>query len=325
MANTAGAFRIFFQVNRPSTGHLSELARDYARLRGQRMNSFRHIRIGISGWRYKGPQNFAQWAGEMPQNFVFAVNGSRYITHMLRLRNIEIPLANFFAQGLLGLDGKLGPILWQLPPTLQFEPDRLERFLSLLPKTHREAARLGRRHDERLRDRAWLKARHDGPLRHAIEIRHESFACECFIRLLRHHRIALVVADTVDWPLLMDVTADFVYCRLHGSQELYASGYDDRALGVWAQRVATWSRGGEVQDGRRVTRRDLPSRGTRDVYVYFDNDKKVRAPFDAINLGQRVSQLEGISMKNSVGQNKRYPPDGKRFPASKNFVFGNFA
>jgi len=162
MANTAGAFRIFFQVDRPSTGHLSELARDYARLRGQRMNSFRHIRIGISGWRYKGPQNFAQWAGEMPQNFVFAVNGSRYITHMLRLRNIEIPLANFFAQGLLGLDGKLGPILWQLPPTLQFEPDRLERFLSLLPKTQREAARLGRRHDERLRGRAWLKARHDG-------------------------------------------------------------------------------------------------------------------------------------------------------------------
>jgi uncharacterized protein YecE (DUF72 family) len=208
---------------------------------------------------------------------------------MLRLRNIEVPLANFFAQGLLKLGTKLGPILWQFPPTFKFEADRLEQFFSLLPKTHREAAKLGRRHDARLDGRTWLKVQRDEPLRHAIEIRHESFACEGFINLLRQHRIALVAADTVEWPLLMDVTSDFVYCRLHGSEELYASGYDDRALEVWARRVAAWTRGEEVRDGRRASCQDAPKLKSRDVFIYFDNDRKVRAPFDAMRLREQLS------------------------------------
>ncbi len=284
------------------------------------------IRIGISGWRYKGwrgifypsdlaqrrelefasrqfssielngsfyslqrPSNFAQWADETTDDFVFAIKGSRYITHMLKLRNVETPLANFFAQGLLRLGAKLGPILWQLPPTFKFEIDRLGTFFSQLPKTQKDAAKLGRMHDERLDNRTWLKVGTDGPLRHALEIRHESFACKEFIDLLRRHGVGLVVADTVEWPLLMDVTTDFVYCRLHGSEELYASGYDDKALDVWAQRVAIWAEGGEVHDGRRVTRRDA-SRGKRDVFVYFDNDAKVRAPFDAKKLSDQVTK-----------------------------------
>ncbi|MDP9161484.1 MAG: DUF72 domain-containing protein [Acidobacteriota bacterium] len=285
------------------------------------------VRIGISGWRYKGwrgifyppdlaqrrelefasrqfnsielngsfyslqrPANFAQWADGTPDDFVFAIKGSRYITHMLKLRNVEAPLANFFAQGLLRLGAKLGPILWQLPPTLKFEIDRLGAFFSQLPKTQKDAAKLGRMHDERLDNRTWLRVPTDAPLRHTIEIRHESFACKEFIDLLRQHRVGLVVADTVEWPLLMDVTTDFVYCRLHGSEELYASGYDDRALDVWAQRVAIWAKGGEVHDGRRVTHRDA-SRRKRDVFVYFDNDAKVRAPFDAKKLSDRIVKL----------------------------------
>jgi len=128
-------------------------------------------------------------------------------------------------------------------------------------------------------------------VRHAVEIRHESFVCEEFIALLRRHNIALVVADTVEWPLLMDVTADFVYCRLHGSEQLYASGYDDKALDVWAERVAIWAKGGEVHNGRRASSENAEKRKRRDVFVYFDNDAKVRAPFDAKGLCSRVNQL----------------------------------
>ncbi|HEY9126644.1 MAG TPA: DUF72 domain-containing protein, partial [Acidobacteriaceae bacterium] len=216
------------------------------------------VRIGISGWRYKPwrgsyypkglpqrselsyaaerfgaieingtfyslqrPESFAAWHAETPAGFQFAVKGSRFITHMLKLNNAEGPLANFFAQGVLRLEEKLGPILWQLPPNFQYNPDRLEAFFQLLPRTRKEAAELGRNHDARLKGRSWLSVRKDAPLRHAIEIRHPSFVCEEFIALLRRHRIALVHADTVEWPLLMDVTADFVYCRLHGSEQLY--------------------------------------------------------------------------------------------------------
>jgi uncharacterized protein YecE (DUF72 family) len=286
------------------------------------------IHIGISGWRYKGwrgvfypeklpqrrelefasrkfdtielngsfyslqrPPSFLQWQAETPQDFTFAIKGSRFITHMLRLRNVEGALANFFAQGLLHLGAKLGPILWQLPPNFPFEPERLEQFFALLPRTVKQAAELARNHDERLNDRSWFQVRKDAPLRHALEIRHESFVTEKFIRLLRRYGVGSVVADTVEWPLLMDVTSDFVYCRLHGSEQLYASGYEADALDVWARRVVAWSRGEEVTDGRRASARDAAKRKRRDVFVYFDNDMKVRAPFDAEQLHLRVNRL----------------------------------
>jgi uncharacterized protein YecE (DUF72 family) len=286
------------------------------------------IYIGISGWRYKGwrgvfypeklphrrelefasrrfntialngsfyslqrPRSFAQWHEQTPENFVFSIKGSRYITHMLRLRNIESALANFFAQGVLVFGAKLGPILWQLPPNFNFEPERLEDFFALLPKTRKQAADLARNHDERLKNRSWFDVSQDSTLRHAIEIRHESFVNEKFIRLLRRYDIGLVVADTVEWPLLMDVTSNFVYCRLHGSQELYASGYEAEALDIWANRVVAWAQGGEVDNGRKASIRNAPRRKRRDVFVYFDNDMKVRAPFDAEQLSARVTRL----------------------------------
>jgi uncharacterized protein YecE (DUF72 family) len=166
------------------------------------------------------------------------VKGSRFITHMLKLRNVEIALANFCASGLLALGPKLGPILWQLPPSFSFRADVLESFFKLLPRTMQQAADLAIGHDVRLAGRAFVEPEMDGPLRHAIEIRHQSFVCEEFIALLRRYRIALVCADTVEWPLLTDVTADFVYCRLHGSEVLYASGYGAQALDKWAS--STW-------------------------------------------------------------------------------------
>jgi uncharacterized protein YecE (DUF72 family) len=301
------------------------------------------IHIGISGWRYKGwrgvfypeklaqrrelefasrkfdsielngsfyslqrPQNFLQWHAETPQNFTFAVKGSRYMTHMLRLRNVEGALANFFAQGLLHFGAKLGPVLWQFPPNFSFEPERLEAFFALLPRTQNQAAELARNHDDRLKGRSWFRVQNDAPLRHAIEIRHESFVTEKFIRLLRRYGVGLVVADTVEWPLLMDVTSNFVYCRLHGSKQLYASGYEDDALDVWARRVVAWARGGEVTDGRRASAQDAAKRKRRDVFVYFDNDMKVRAPFDAEQLRIRVNRLlAGTAPEREVNKNPK--------------------
>ena len=286
------------------------------------------IRIGISGWRYKGwrgtfypkdlaqrrelefaarhfdtielngsfysmqrPQSFKQWYDQTPDDFVFAVKGSRYITHMLKLKNAETPLANFFAQGLLRLGRKLGPILWQFPPQFAFHPEKLQAFFDLLPRTQEEAVALAGKHDHRLKGRSWLEIERDQPIRHAIEIRHISCECPEFIALLRKHRIALVAADTVDWPLLMDVTADFVYCRLHGSEQLYASGYEADAIDTWARRVVAWSRGQEVTDGRKAHPRPASKRSARDVFVYFDNDAKVRAPFDAQALRKRIDEI----------------------------------
>jgi uncharacterized protein YecE (DUF72 family) len=286
------------------------------------------VRIGISGWRYKPwrgifypeglpqknelsyaasvfrsieingtfyslqrPESFAQWAGDTPDGFIFSVKGPRYITHIRRLKEIEGPLANFLASGVLRLGSKLGPILWQFPPNFRFEPDRLEAFLKLLPHDMDSASGMARRHDKRIIARASIKVEAKGPVRHAIEIRNQSFATPKFIDMLRANDVALVCADTVEWPRLMDITSGFAYCRLHGPEELYASGYDDKSLDLWAARVADWARGREPADAHCMTKHQGPKRKARDVFVYFDNDTKVRAPFDAQGLMTRVSKL----------------------------------
>ena len=266
------------------------------------------IRIGISGWRYdpwrkvfypedlphrrelefcgrhfptveingsfyslQRPEYYEQWYDETPDGFVFALKGSRYITHMLRLKNIEKPLANFFASGILSLRDKLGPFLWQFPPMFRFDAERLARFFRLLPRSTSAALTLARRRDQRMIGRSRLAIDADRPVRHAVEIRHPSFMAGEFVRLLREHDIGLVVADTAGkWPKMFHVTADFVYVRLHGDIKIYTSGYSDRALSSWARRIRNWHRDG------------------RDVYVYFDNDVKVKAPFDALNLMQKL-------------------------------------
>ena len=250
---------------------------------------FRSIEINGTFYRMQTPDAFAAWAAQVPDDFVFAVKGPRFVTHIKRLRDAEAPLANFIASGLLRLRQKLGPILWQFPPNFRFDPARIEAFLRLLPRDAEAAAGLARKHDNRLRAPAWLKAEQEQKLRHAFEVRHDSFRDRAFIDLLRQYEAALVCADTVAWPRLMDVTADFIYCRLHGSHELYASGYDDEALDDWARRVAAWASGREPQDAERVGPQAPPRR--RDVFVYFDNDSKVRAPVDATGLEARVSRL----------------------------------
>ena len=217
--NYAGWRGVFYP---PKLAHKRELA--YA------ARAFRTIEINGTHYSLQRPEDFARWAEETPDDFVFAVKGSRYITHMKRLREPEAGLANFFAQGLLRLGAKLGPILWQFPPNFSFDRARIEPFLALLPRDSEAALTLARRHDDRVAGRACLKIDKKRRLRHAMEIRHESFVTPDFIALLRKYSVALVSADTVDWPLLMDVTSDFIYCRLHGSEQLYASGYDAPAI-----------------------------------------------------------------------------------------------
>jgi uncharacterized protein YecE (DUF72 family) len=288
------------------------------------------IRIGISGWRYDGwrgdfypedltqkrelefasrrlnsielngtfystqrPQSFLQWSKDTPDDFVFSIKGSQFITHIRRLQNVETALANFLAQGLLRLGEKLGPILWQFAPNFSIDLERLRDFFNLLPRTQKQAATYARQRDPWMESRSWLEVEEDLPLHHAVEIRNKSFAIPEYVSLLRENNIALVVADSVKWPCLMDVTADIVYCRLHGSEQLYASGYDEKAIDVWARRVLAWSRGEEVTDGTRIHPDSGPKRSSRDVFVYFDNDAKVRAPFDAMSLSAKIAELTG--------------------------------
>jgi uncharacterized protein YecE (DUF72 family) len=285
------------------------------------------IRIGISGWRYtpwrgtfyptdlaqknelpyaaskfptieingsfyslQRPSSYASWYAQTPANFVFAVKGGRYITHMRKLREIEKPLANFFASGVLALKEKLGPVLWQFPPSLRYDRARFEHFFELLPHDTEAAVRLARRRDARMKGRSVLSTDTKRAVRHAVEIRHESFLDESFIDLLRAHNIALVVAETAKrWPMTHDVTADFIYMRLHGDKELYRSGYGDKALEKWGGRIDAWHRGSEPRDATRIGRPAPKTRRHRDVYCFFDNtDVKLRAPFDARRLMSKL-------------------------------------
>lgn len=266
------------------------------------------VRVGISGWRYPSwrgafypaglpqrrelehvarrlrtveingsfyslqrPEWYRRWADQTPEDFLFAVKGGRFVTHLKRLRGVETPLANFFASGVLALGGRLGPVLWQLPPTVAFDPELVETFLALLPRDTTAAAALAARHDDRLKAPPWLEVTDRRPLRHALEVRHESFRDPAFAALARRHGVAVVVADTAGrWPMLDEPTADLVYVRLHGDAELYTSGYEGPALDRWAERVRGWAASG------------------RDVVVYFDNDALGRAPFDAVALAERL-------------------------------------
>ena len=248
----------------PGLAHRHEL--EYA------ANRFGSIEINGSFYALQRASSYVAWRDQTPSDLVFSVKAGRFITHLKKLADVEIPLANFFASGVLALGPKLGPILWQLPPMLGYDEARLTAFFSLLPRTTKQAVRLAERRDAKVSDdRAWLTTDADRPVRHALEVRHSSYSVPEAVALLRKHDIGLVVADSAGkWPHMEDVTSDFVYARLHGADELYVSGYTDEALDRWAAKVRSWA-----DDGH-------------DVYVYFDNDAKVRAPYDALELMRRL-------------------------------------
>lgn len=290
------------------------------------------IRIGISGWRYapwrgdfypKGltqkrelefasravrsieingsfyalqtPQRYASWATAVPDDFVFSVKAPRFITHIKRLRDIEEPMANFFASGLFQLKHKLGPVLWQFPPSFKYDEALFDEFLQQLPGDGRAAKRTAQQCDERMRIEGYLDIPADLPMRHAVEIRNDSFLSATFVERLRRHGVALVVADTAGkWPYVEDLTANFVYVRLHGDKELYSSGYSEQALQRWCERIKVWSHGKQPDDAHLIKARGGKGRSTRDVYCYFDNDVKVRAPYDARRLLEKLGLADAL-------------------------------
>lgn len=287
------------------------------------------VRVGISGWRYppwrgtfyppglpqrreleyaaqhvtsieingtfyalQRPSSFQSWRAEVPEDFLFAVKGGRFLTHMKRLTDPETPLANFFASGVLALGPALGPVLWQLPPTLAFDPALIADFCAALPRTTAAAARLASHHDQRLTTEPWTQVEQDRPIRHALEVRHPSYTDPRFPQVLADAGVASVISDGGSaWPAFEYVTADLVYVRLHGAEELYASGYDDTALDQWAEKVRTWA-------------------ARADVVVYFDNDAKVRAPRDAQALLGRLGPSPTAATAQAPAQGP--PPAGER-------------
>ncbi len=281
------------------------------------------IRVGISGWRYapwrahfypKGlvqknelhfasrtvnsieingsfyalqtPERYQNWYEDTPDNFIFSVKAPRYITHIKRLRDVQEPIVNFFASGVLELKEKLGPILWQFPPSLKFDKNLFTQFLELLPMDTHTAQQTKKSGDKKK-----LKT----PLRHAIEIRNESFNNSDFVKLLKHYHVALVIADTAGrWPQMEEITSDFVYMRLHGDQELYCSGYSDAALQYWYERIELWSQGKQPHDAKLITFAHDKLYKPRDVYCYFDNTDKLWAPFDARKILEKFGLAKNL-------------------------------
>ena len=248
---------------------------------------FASVELNGSFYSLQRASSYRAWRDATPPGFVFAVKGSRFITHMKRLRDVRAASANFWASGVLALGEKLGPILWQFPPTLAFD-ERFAAFFASLPRTTSEARALAVEHDRRVRD-PFLERGKEHVIRHAVEVRHPSFRTPAFVELLRKHSVALVIADTASkFPYFEDVTADFVYVRLHGDTKLYESGYTPEAIAHWARRVRAFAHGRIPE--RPVFVAPAPRRRVpRDVYVYFDNDIKVRAPFDALALAKALS------------------------------------
>ncbi len=247
---------------------------------------FPTIEINDTYYGLPRPEHYSAWRSQVGADFVFAVRGPRLITDTLRLENPGPALASFLASGILALGPNLGPILWRFPANFPFDPRRISAFLDLLPRDTEQATALARRHDKLPGTPPWATDDRHRKVRHAFEVNHASFLAPAFLDLLRAHNAALVYADAADRPRTMDVTADFLYCRLLGPPGPCASGYDDQALQQWAQRAKTWASGEEPPDANRIGPR--ARRRHRDVFIFFDNDRKVRAPANALELIRRM-------------------------------------
>lgn len=222
--------------------------------------------IEVNGTYYSTfkPQSFAGWRDTAPDGFVFTVKASRYCTNRKVLAEAGESVERFVGQGLVELGDKLGPILWQFMATKRFDPDDFGAFLKLLP------------------------ARHDGVvLRHAIQVRHDSFHVPEFVAMCASAGVTIVYADSGDYPALADVTGPFVYARLEQSAEDVATGYTPAALDRWAATVRTWEAGGRP-DGLPYVTEAAPVATPRETFVFFISGAKVRAPQGAMALIERT-------------------------------------
>jgi uncharacterized protein YecE (DUF72 family) len=222
--------------------------------------------IEINGTFYgsQKPESFARWHDETPDDFVFALKGPRFATNRRVLAEAGSSVTRFLESGLDRLKNKLGPINWQFAPTKQFDADDFAAFLDLLP------------------------TKLDGrPLRHAIEVRHESFRNAAFVALARQHGVAIVLAGDAQYPLIPDVTAPFVYIRAMGTVEKEKLGYGKKALDLWAARARDWASGKEPAFDERVTKTKVQA-APRDVYLYVISGHKIANPAAAMALIERV-------------------------------------
>lgn len=250
--------------------------------------TFNTIEINGTFYSLVDPSTCRRWRKLAPRELRYALKGSRYITHIKRLKDPARPLANFFASGILELGPLMGPILWQLPANYALNPDRIDRFLSVVPHDTEAAAELAKDHDDRVQDVSYG----DGEthrIRHVLEFRHESFLVPETARIARRHGVALASSESSEWPYVEEITAGFVYLRLHGPDEIYASPYGASALDRWAERINAWKRGEEPEDAARLSDLKPPTRKERDVYVYFDNTAHGHAPNEARGLSERIA------------------------------------
>ena len=249
---------------------------------------FNSAEINSSFYSLLKPDIYEKYAREVPDGFVFAVKGGRFITHSKKLLDVKTPLANFFASGVLRLEDRLGPVLWQFP-RMAWDIGRVEAFLDLLPYDSEAASKLAKKHDQRVSGRASMAVHENRPIRHVLEFRHEHFLSGDVVCLCRERRVPLVFSHSGgDWPYTEEVTADMVYLRLHGAPHTYASPYQNKQLDDWAEKIRSWSHGGQSASAERITDLKPPDRKTRDVYVYFDNDQKAHAPHDARKLMEKL-------------------------------------
>ena len=221
------------------------------------------IEINGTYYRTQSPSTFQKWSKETPDDFVFAVKALRYTTNKKVLAEAGESVAKFLRSGLVELGAKLGPILWQFAPFKRFDPEDFGAFLKLLPE------------------------RQDGVrLRHAVEVRHDSFCDPVFVELARAHGVAIVYAHSEKFPAIADTTGDFVYARLQGTREEIDTGYSAKELDRWASITRDWATGKTTE---------LPQSGpapakakARDVFVFMISGAKVRAPAAATALMDRL-------------------------------------
>lgn len=238
----------------PKLPHARELA--YA---AERLTT---IEVNGTYYRSQSPATFARWAAEVPEGFVFSLKGPRFATQRGKLAEAGPSVVRFFESGVTALGDKLGPVLWQFAPTKRFDPDDIEAFLALLPK---EAD--GRR------------------IRHVVEPRHESFVTPAFVAMARAHGVAIVLADSDQYPLIADLTADFAYLRLQRSRDI-ETGYDAAGLDAWAAHARMLASGRVPAELGRVA--EAAEAGRRDVFVFFISGEKVRNPAAAEALIARL-------------------------------------
>jgi uncharacterized protein YecE (DUF72 family) len=224
--------------------------------------------IEINGTYYgsQKPATFAKWRDETPDDFVFSLKATRYATNRRVLAEAGESVERFVNSGIAELGPKLGPILWQFAPTKVFDPDDFGAFLALLPK------------------------KVDGQaLRHVLEVRHPSFMVPEYVDLARKHGAATVFADSDKYPSFADLTGDFAYARLMSSSEKLKSGYAPKALDSWTERAKTWANGKSPDDLPRVGDKDVAAK-QRDVFIFFINGAKIRAPHAAKALLSRLEK-----------------------------------